>query len=266
MKHPASDKQMIARSFSTAAARYNTWATAQARIAAGLARRVPVRMATPLIVELGCGTGLLSALLMARHPACAFIGIDLAEGMVAACRARWRRRPRTQFIAADAEEPAQVISQAGLVASSSTAQWFTRPADTLHMWTEALAYGGTLACSFLVQGSFAELATAYREALQMEFTGLPLWPRDASSALAEKLGLRVRCCEDEIIRVNYDSARDALSSFRQIGAVFKGQPDYRPLSPDRTRRLLAHYAKAADPQGRVPVTYHAQYLIAEKPL
>ena len=265
MKHPATDKQMIARGFSTAAAHYNIWAKAQAAIAAGLVRRLPERIQTPLIVELGCGTGLLSAPLMSRYPACAFIGIDLAEGMVAECRNRWRRRPRTRFIAADAEEPAQVVSQAGLIACSSTAQWFARPAETLRMWTEALAHGGALACSFLIQGSFVELATAYRDALQMEFTSLPLWNRDAAPALAEALGLRIRCCEDETICVNYESARAALSSFRQIGAVFHGQPDYRPLSPARTRQLLAHYAKTADPQGRVPVTYHAQYLIAEKP-
>jgi|GEM_PF-1960526 len=266
MKHPASDKLLIARGFSAAAAHYNIWAKAQADIAAGLVRRLPERIHTPLIVELGCGTGLLSAPLMARYPACAFIGLDLADGMIAECCTRWRRRPRTRFIAADAEEPAQVVSQAGLVACSSTAQWFTRPVDTLHMWSEALAYGGVLACSFLISGSFAELATAYRDALQTEFTSLPLWTPDAAPALAEKFGLRVLCCEDEFIRVNYESARAALSSFRQIGAVFKGQPDYQPLSPARTRRLLDHYEAAADPQGRVPMTYRAQYLVTEKPL
>lgn len=71
-------------------------------------------------------------------------------------------------------------------------------------------------------------------------------------------------CTEESVIASYESARAALRSFQPFGAVFLGHLVYRSLEPDQTRRLLTCYNRLADGQGRVPVTYRFQYLIAEK--
>jgi malonyl-CoA O-methyltransferase len=92
-----------------------------------------------------------------------------------------------------------------------------------------------------------------------------LWDGETAPGLAAAAGLRVLRCDEASVVANYDSAHAALRSFRQIGAVFQGQPGHRPLGPGQARRLLAAYARLAEAPGRVPVTHRVQYLIAEKP-
>lgn len=55
----------------------------------------------PVIIDLGAGTGLLSAFLADRYPAARLILIDLAEDMLAMARRRFADRDSVQFVAAD---------------------------------------------------------------------------------------------------------------------------------------------------------------------
>jgi malonyl-CoA O-methyltransferase len=248
------NKLAIASNFSMVAQGYDAWATAQAEIARGLVARLPSAFAPRMMVDLGCGTGLLSSLLVERFPEAELLGLDIAEGMIEVCRRRWEGNARTRFVVADAEEPSQV-RPADLVASSCTTQWFDRPAETLRMWIDALASGGILDCAVLLRGSFAELEAAYREAVGTPFSGLPLWDADVAPQIAEAAGLRIHCTDVENITAQYSSARAALRSFRRIGAMLRGQPDYKPLDVAHARRLVKCY-------GIATVTHRVQYLVA----
>lgn len=263
MSGRAIEKEAVARNFSSAADSYDAWAVAQARISSALALRLDC-VEPALMVDLGCGTGLLSALLLERYPRASFVGLDLAEGMVEACRKRWGDLGRVRFAQGDAEDPACLVRGADLVTCSCVAQWFGNPVGTLRMWGEALAPGGILACAFLLQGSFIELESAYHQALRMRFQGLRLWTAETAHDISKATGLRVLHCEEESILAGYDSARAALRSYKHIGAVFQGQPGHRPLGPAQMRHLLACYEQQADRQGRVTVTHRVQFFIAEK--
>jgi len=258
------DKAVLARNFSDAAGQYDSWATAQAEIARGLVRRLPEAAPVTSMVDLGCGSGMLSALLLERYPQARLLGLDLAEGMVAACRARWPETPRARFVVGDAEDVRYVEHGVDLVASSCAAHWFSDPERTLRMWGRALKPGGILACAFLVAGSFCELEAAYRDALGREFPGLRFWEVETACRFSVSGGLALCLCETDRVTARYDSALDALRSFKRIGAVFQGQEDYLALDPAQTRRLLACYGQQADGEGRVPVTHRVLYLIAER--
>lgn len=260
------EKSAVARNFSSAAEHYDVWATAQAEIASDLAFRLS-RLERPepaLMVDLGCGTGLLSALLLERCPNASLVGLDMAEGMVETCRSRWGGLGRARFVVGDAEDPTRLVPGADLVACSCAAQWFGDPVGTLGMWGRALAPGGILACAFLIQGSFGELESAYRQALQANFQGLRLWSAETARDIGRVAGLTVLHCQEKSVLASYDSARAALRSYKRIGAVLQGQPGRRPLGPAQMRRLLACYEQQADGSGRVTVTHRVQYLIAEK--
>jgi malonyl-CoA O-methyltransferase len=294
--HPAPlavDKSALAQQFSGAAGSYDTWATAQAEIAAELVRRIPDGFGmrpngtssaslpeAPLIVELGCGTGLLTAHLLEHYPRARLAGIDLASGMVEHCRRHFADEPRASFVMGDVED-GRVLSAlaacrarrsdsaqlplASLIASSCVAQWFTELAATLRLWTRTLAPGGLMAFACLLEGSFCELEAAYLEALGCGFPGLPLPSSEAVPRLFRAAGLRTLRVDEATVTACYASSREALRSFRQIGAVFEGQPGHQPLGPAALRSLLARYDRRRTAQGLSPVTHRVQYIVAERP-
>lgn len=246
----AIDKAAVSRNFSAAAAAYDTWAAAQDRIAEELVARLPPALAPARVVELGCGTGLLTARLLARFPAASVLGLDLARGMVEACRRRFRGEPRARFEEADAEDP-RAARPADLVALSCTAQWFADPEGTLRRWAGALRPGGAVAAALLVRGSYAELSAAHRAAFGVPFDGLALPSEEEALALLGRAGLVPVRAEVVEVEARYPSARDALASFRGLGAVLRDQPGRAVLGAGRARRLLAALARGPAAGGRL---------------
>jgi malonyl-CoA O-methyltransferase len=259
----ALDKGAISRSFSAAAGAYDGWAAAQDEIAEALVRRLPVGFSPARVVELGCGTGLLAARLLRRFPAATFLGLDLAEGMIATCRRRFAEEPRARFVVADAEGPVLCTRAVDLVAASCSAQWFADPAGTFRRWAAAVAPGGLLAAALLVRGSFPELDAAHRAALGTPFRGLPLPSEDEAVAALSPPGIVPLVVEAASVAARYPSAREALGSFRGIGAVLREQPGRDVLGAGRTRRLLAEY-QALSGAGGVHVTHRVLHVVARR--
>lgn len=252
------DKLAVARNFSSAAARYEDAATAQNTIARRLVEKLPPSITPRFVVDLGCGTGMLSSLLLARWPDAELVGIDLAQGMIEACRRRCTDSRRAHFVVGDAEAAEHLQREADMVVSSCAVQWFADPAATLQRWIDAMASGGVLACALLLGGSFIELETAYRRAVGSSFPGLTLWNADATAGFAANAGLDVICCDQETVVTQHRSARAALRSFRQIGATMHGQPGYARLGFVAMQRLLAAYERDAT------VTCRVEYLVGRK--
>jgi malonyl-CoA O-methyltransferase len=264
----AVDKCVLAQQFSGAAHRYDVWATAQAEIATRLRQQIPAEFVPSLMMDLGCGTGLLSAQLLKRYPAASLVGIDLAIGMVEHCRQHLGRNlgtnPRARFVTGDVEDSRMLVPQADLIASSCVAQWFTDLPATVRMWAQTLAPGGLMAFACLLQGSFCELESAYYEALQCNFRGLPLPTPETIPALFRASGLDPIVCTQGCVTAHYGSSRAALHSFQKIGAVFQGQPGHQSLGPSAVRRLISFYDRHLNVRGLAPVTHRVQYVIAER--
>jgi malonyl-CoA O-methyltransferase len=256
----AVDKASVARNFSSAARSYDRWASAQARIASELVSRLPAGFAPRSIADLGCGTGLLSARLLERFPGASLVGIDLSEGMVERCRARRIGDGRARFAAGDAEDPAALPRGADLIASSCAVQWFSDLPAALRAWAGALAPGGILAVAALVRGSFPELEAAHAEAFGTPFPGLSFPGEAAVAGPVAGAGLRIRVLETADFASTHADPREAIRSFRKIGARIPGRA---PMAPGELRRLLDAMARLAG-GGPVTLTHRATVLVAEK--
>ena len=79
------------------------------------------------ILELGCGTGYLTALLRERFPEAAIEAVDFAPAMIARAR---ERVPDARFVVADIEELELEPESYDLIVSSATVQWLTEPEQT----------------------------------------------------------------------------------------------------------------------------------------
>ena len=89
-----------------------------------------------------CGTGAELALLAARYPSRALVGIDLSEGMLAVARDHVPSHVRLVVADASALEGAW----AGII-SSFGLQQLPEPAEALRSWCQALRPGGRLVVS-----------------------------------------------------------------------------------------------------------------------
>jgi malonyl-CoA O-methyltransferase len=251
----------IAQSFSSMAGSYDAWAAAQRQMAARLVEALPERLVDGPIVDLCCGTGVLTELLHERYPEAPVLGVDVAEGMIEVCR---RRLPELDFSVADVE--GFTPAPCALIASNCGLHWLRDPAATVHRLAGALLPGSVIAMAVPVEGSLAELRASYEEAVGQPMMGLHLEPASRYQDMFDEAALRTTVRRIETVRVLYDTATDALRSFHRAGTTLQHRPDYSPLPARAMRRLVSVYEERfADPDGRVPVTYEALTLVAEKP-
>ena len=231
-KLPSDRRQRIRQAFSAAADTYEAQAQAQARAAAQLAARLPPLPPGARVLEVGCGTGLLTRHLLAALPSDGrLLATDLSAEMIATAGAAIID-PRLALAVMDAEAPDLPEHGFDLIATSLAAQWFADLPAALGGLTRLLAPGGTLMVGTLGAATFREWRAAH--AAQGEVSGVPDYP-DAANLAAMLPGADVA---RERFTLDYPDARAFLRSLAAIGAVTP-RPGHAPLPPGRLRRIMA---------------------------
>lgn len=223
-------KRRVAASFSSHAAGYEAAAQAQEMAADRLAahvRTLPLPPA-PRVLEVGCGTGLLTRRLLPVLGGLWTV-TDLAPAMVAATAALGL--PAADVRVMDGERPDLPEGSVDLIVSNLAAQWFLDLPAALAALRRCLAPGGVLALTTLGAGSFAEWRAAHRR------LGLACGVADYPSAaeLAERSGAAVVA---ERIAVGYADGRAFVRALKTIGAAVP-VAGHRPLGPAAMKRVLA---------------------------
>ncbi|MBN1257423.1 MAG: methyltransferase domain-containing protein, partial [Planctomycetes bacterium] len=245
-------------------ASYGEWSQPQERIAERLMQLLPGEIPPQRILDIGCGTGLLTGKLQEAYPKAALHGIDLAQGMVAACKEKWVDSTNLSFTVADAESD-PIGDNYNLIASTCAFQWLIEPRATIKHLYDLLASDGWLVVGVPVQGSFAELAESYRSALGSELPGLELHAPQVYLKNLADAGFTINNSEIEALVQYYQDGWEMLRSFKGLGATFHNYPGYSPRSRREIRRLIKHYeANYRDSSQGVPVTYRVLYFLAEK--
>ncbi|WP_019644055.1 methyltransferase [Novispirillum itersonii] len=233
-------KETVRSRFDSAAATYDGDGQAQRQIAAALAGQILPRLPRrPLRgLEIGCGTGFLTAALLPALPAGSqWLATDLSAAMVAACLSRVIPPDSITLTGAvmDGEAPPQTLP-ADLVVSSMAVQWFRDLPAGLRRLRRHLAPGGLLAVTTLGSGTFTEWRDLCRAAGVVP--GTPPYP--TADALRAALGPSATVLQSRQ-PLPFDRTEGFLRHLRGTGAR-TAAPGHPPLSAGQLRRVLRQRA------------------------
>lgn len=236
----SSRKQRISDAFGAAAERYDEHAGPQ-RTAAVLVADLAFHQrpaGVERILEIGCGTGLLTRDIQLRWPAAELVVTDLSPGMLT--KAQIGGRVAGTFVAMDGEAPGFEGEWFDLILSSLAFQWFERLDEALHRLVKLLRPGGSLIFSTMGEGSFSRWREAHRAC--GTGAGVPVYPSlDRLRAMLAPYDDAYAF--DELLSLPSGSARGLIAHLKGIGAVVPSE-GRQPLSPKQLRQVMARFDEA----------------------
>ncbi|MCH4151475.1 MAG: malonyl-ACP O-methyltransferase BioC [Sphingobium sp.] len=246
--------QRIGRAFGQAASHYDDHASVQRVVAATLAQLLRLQPVAPApdgrlrILEIGCGTGLLTRHLRSLFPDAEIIATDIAPEMIAV--AEQGGDTGAHFLVMDGEHPAFEGAHFDLIASSLAFQWFSDLPRALDRLSALLRPGGSLMFATMAGRSFHEWRAAH-EALGLQ-AGTPLYP-DADALRAMLARHADAFLFEEDYAHDFGQARGLLAHLKGIGATVPVE-GRAPLSAGDLRKVMRAYDDAGG-----TCTYHVAY-------
>lgn len=262
------DKKVVQLHFDRGAKYYDEYAVVQKKMANTLMHLLTNVKCAENMMDIGCGTGVLTEKLITQFPDANITCVDISQSMLDQVMQKFSKANITP-VCADAETH-PLDSMYDLMISNATFQWFNHLENTLKNLLIHLNEGGVLSFATFGQNTFCELHAAYQEAadhlgvIHFEPPGQTFYYANELAAMLNRVKLRddVFHVEEETELVYYPSVKEFLTSIKKIGANNSNQR--RNLQLPLVREMMQVYEnKYREPQG-IPVTYQLLYLKLER--
>lgn len=254
------DKELVARRFAHARSTYDREAGVQRQVAVKMMRlltdallaqgtppeEVPTRFRH--IVELGCGTGSYSRLLIDTFRPETLLLNDLCPEMEECVR-----ELSVRFLPGDAEL-LDFPPGTDLITSCSTLQWFTDTERFFARCHRFLADDGVLAFTTFGKENMHEIHA-------LTGNGLNYLPPESLKAMLSPR-FDILCAEEEIVSLPFDTPLQVLQHLKLTGVT---GTEKRMWTRGRLQAFCEEYTtRFGDESRKVPLTYHPIYMIAKK--
>jgi len=273
------DHRQVGRAFSRAATHYDEAAALQREVADRLAESLPyyedkaLGARTPgVVLDVGCGTGYLTAQLQSRWPKAQVIGIDLAPGMLQAAQARLSKKRglfdfarRPQLVRADALALPLAAGSVDVLTSSLCLQWVEDLAGVFAEFRRVLKPDGLLLVSTFGLQTLMELREAFAQADAAPHVSPFVDIARFGDALIAA-GFRDPVLDRDLFRLSQPDLPSIMRELRTLGATNAMHERRRALTG---RARFARAAQAYDAMrrddGTLPVTWDVIYAQAWGP-
>ena len=254
------ETEIVLSQFSDAAGSYDTYAEHHRLIASKLLD-VTGRLKPVSLLELGCGTGILSAGLNLLFPEAHKEFTDGASEMVNFCKSRLPSSELVTHRMLDFER-IESNSRYDLVLSSCALQWLRNPALFISRLPALLNPGGYTVHAIPVKGMFGELEQSFVET-EGTWNSLNYISGAEWDGLFQQAGFSIENSFPRDFTVLYQSPVESLRAIRGIGASLSGHQAASVVSPGTLRKALNYYScNYGDESGAVPATYKVHFVVA----
>lgn len=237
-------KNQVIAGFDRGAKTYTGAAHLQAQVAENLSRSFS-QIRPENILEIGCGTGLLTQHLVRAFPHAHFLLTDISPSMIEHCHQEMSLSPNMAFTCMDGEKIERLPSF-DLIASSMTLHWFNEFQSGLNNIKLKLNKGGRLIFAILTDNSFHEWRTICSD---LEYPiATPHFP-DIKKIIKQFPEFRWHV---EEIKKTYPNAHAFLKTLKSLGATAT-RKGYVKLTTDKMRKLLRHN------NHEIEITYEVVY-------
>ncbi|WP_042161428.1 malonyl-ACP O-methyltransferase BioC [Paenibacillus gorillae] len=179
------------------------------------------------MLEIGCGTGNLTELLLNQWPYASITALDIAPAMIKAAEQRFKssQSGNISFLQADVEmwAAAAPSDSVDLIISNACFQWLSHPSQTLSHLKRILRKGGLLVFTTFGPKTFHELHQAftdvyYANGMEPQRHGLSVLSPDQWKDALMEAGFSTICYQQDLVKEAYTSPREFLQSIKAMGA------------------------------------------------
>jgi len=257
-------KSSIAARFSAAAPTYHRHANIQRRTAKKLMILLAPSPAPARILEIGCGTGVLTEMLTDAFPSAKIDAVDIAPAMTIKARSYLVKSRMINWIVEDARRLPE-NKKYPLIISNCALHWIAPIELIIAKLGTLLEQGGRLAFAVMLRGTLAELH-AVRQKIAPHKPSRVLMPvRDEIKKALAAAGLLLKTEKTETVRLEYPSAEKMLKQLHAQGLTGGNIPQCKNLlTRSEISRLIADYAKNYKRKNGVCATYRVLYCVAVK--
>ncbi|MEK3715249.1 malonyl-ACP O-methyltransferase BioC [Paenibacillus sp. FSL R7-0333] len=225
------------------------------------------------ILEIGCGTGTLTEILINEWPSASITALDIAPAMIKLAEQRVFSAEaniigkitsdRLRLLHADVEmwAPEAPTASFDLIVSNACFQWLSNPRQTIGQLRRMLRPGGMLIFTTFGPDTFYEMHRAFNEVyrasgLEPQRHGLTFRSTDQWTNLMKESGFTNIQYERSIQTEKYASARDFLHSVKAMGASTSEAVTMGGLSSRRLfTNMYKEYEGKFSVQGGVAASY-----------
>ena len=243
-------KAKVAHYFAAQVKTYDAWADVQINAAAQLAERLKKIPCPQTILEIGCGTGLVTEKLLPLFPSASVLLTDIAHTMVKHCYHKYVDRAQNICYAQMDGEELALQQSFDLIVSGMTFQWFHPIQKSLQQLYQQINPNGHLMFSLLGSESLKEWRETF-SLFNINHSGPDLPTIAEIQSIDSNIQLQV-----EYIRQPYRNAAHFLKTLKYLGAS-SPHDSHKTLSAGHLRRILRHLDQLfAD---RLIITYEVIY-------
>lgn len=254
------DKNFVKKSFNKSAPTYDRYAALQKDTVTELLGLInPDDYRVQRALDIGAGTGNLTAGLIQRFPDAKIFGCDLAGAMLQ--QAEKKTGCRGIFAAADAEFLPYQSKSFELVATSFTFQWLDSLESAFREVNRVLVPGGTFSFSFFGAHTFHELRTAFKTACRETgySKGQALDLSVTEESVRENLcawGFRFPVLRSYTVVEGYDTVQAVVKLIRGMGAKNASRLRNRSLGVRKIwQQMVLAYERDFSINGKIPATF-----------